>query len=105
MSAFQDQVHDDIPNEFLDPDVFGELHHVNGKAMYCVLDMDEHTQEKNAAPFGITEGDLVLFASAEDLPRGREGDRIDIDGTFYTAKVWRTDMGMHRVTLETYMTY
>lgn len=105
MSGFHDQVRDDIPNEFLDPDVFGEPHRVNGKAMFVVLDMDERTGDKNAAPYGIFDGDLVLFASTDDLPRGREGDRIDIDGRIYTAKVWRVDMGMNRITLESFGSY
>lgn len=105
MSGFHDEVHEDIYREFLDPDVFGEPHRVNGKAMFCVLDMDERTGDKNTAPYGIFEGDLVLYASTEDLPRGREGDRIDIDGRTYTAVVWRVDMGMNRVTLETFASY
>lgn len=97
---FHEMVAADIHDEFLDLDIFGEDHVVDGETIPCVLDTDVRSRNSDAAALGIYDADLVMFAAESDLPRGHEGDAMDIDGHHYIVMEWRVDMGVHRVTLK-----
>ena len=51
MSAFKDMVEVDISDVFLNPDVFGETHNLNGTDCICVISSDM-TDERKASLAG-----------------------------------------------------
>lgn len=99
MSAFREQVAADVVNEFLDHDVFADPHEVDGKVLMAVVDADQSVEAPEAKGLGLRSDDLVLYIREESMERLPEGDPLDLDGRIYTIRQWRTDMGMHRVTL------
>ena len=111
MSDLHDMVREDVVSEFMNLDFFAEEHDVqirgnrsladpaNENVIKCVLDADIHKVDAHFQGIGVQDCDCVLFARERDLPRGRAGDHLTIDGLFYTVVTWRLDMGVHEIAL------
>lgn len=99
MSAFWEQAERDVVREFLDEDVFGEPHEIDGKTIICMPDEDVLSRSDDAKDLGLYMTGLVLFVHESDLPRGHEGDPMVLDGVPRTVLDWRVDRGMHRIRL------
>lgn len=104
-SAFRDQLAGDIVNVFLDLDFFGELHCVEHRMIKVVLDEDINRQAARANELGTSMTGFVLFCRESDIDRQLEGTQLEIDGRLYTVEDWRTDEGMHRVSLSMRASY
>lgn len=104
-SAFRDQLSGDLVSVFLDLEFFGELHHVGGRMIRCVIDEDINHESKVAREFGITDTGFVMFARETDVERLNQGAQLEIDGRIYTVIDWRVDEGLSRVTLSRLTAY
>lgn len=101
MSLFHEMVAADIEQSFLDLDIFGEMHVIDDakEPVQCVLDADQSNAMSEGGDLGIYQRQIVLYVREEDAKRKAEGQTLSIDGRIYTILQWRTDMGMHRVSL------
>lgn len=101
MSAFRDRLACDAINVFLNLDYFGEVHRFDDsdEPIVCMIDEDTRTDLPGGGDLGLTARTCTLYAWERDLPRKQEGQSLVIDGRIYNILEWRTDEGMHSVTL------
>ena len=103
--SFKDICRNDITSSFLDPEVFGEEHMVDGKAVVIVLDdMENIEREKlmRSHMDGIYARQILFYVNADDLggtlpARGRI---MTLDGKKYTVVEATDESGVYAVTLE-----
>lgn len=109
MSAFKDMVDADISDVFLNPDVFGETHNLNGTDCICVISSDM-TDERKASlaggkrtPEGLHGDYLTICVKSSDLPEvPAQGTSFKVDGKSYTVDACTEDMGMLSIELGAY---
>lgn len=84
---------------FMQLDDFGELHEVDGKQIVIVIDTDELEKLKLGSTLGVTEAELLFFATEEELPDEKAPDSaINIDGMEYIVDSWSNNLGIVQVT-------
>lgn len=97
---FKSMVAQDVRRVFLDIEVFGEPHRVEGKTITAVVDDGTLTERKGGQELSVAESSLLLFAAAEDLPARRPaGEGLNVDGREYIINDWAEDMGIATVAL------
>lgn len=92
---FKSIINNDI-DVFMNLSEFGEVHTVNGKEITVIissnLNQDKSSKKQNQFYYGISQDSLVLTAKEQDLEIPREGDRIELDGVYYSVvKVAKND--------------
>lgn len=103
-SAFRKQVADDNINVFLNLEEFAEYHEIEGAKVRCIVDDDVFgkapgLKEHEAKAYGVTDVTFTLYVRAWEVERLQSGDQLEFDDQIYTVVDWRTDEGMHRITL------
>ena len=94
-SEYQEMVALDITDVFLNLDEFGSEHMVAGKNIKIVISSDQNTVLPKGYAFGVTDTNIVIFGSTEDLPSNLEpGTTLNIDGGEYNIDKANVDMGM-----------
>ena len=109
MPSFKEIVEADISDVFLNPDVFGETHNLNGTDCICVISSDM-TDERKASlaggkrtPDGLHGDYLTICVRGSDLPEvPAQGTSFRVDGTRYTVDSCTEDMGMLSIQLGAY---
>lgn len=102
--SFKDICRADITRSFLDPEVFGEEHTINGKPMVIVLDDMENVEREKRVESrmdGIYVRRVLIYVSAEDfgsLPP--HGNVLTLDGKKYTVADTADESGVYSITLE-----
>ena len=97
--SFKEQMQRDL-SVFLDLDVFGEAHEIEGKPTTICIDNDRLIEMRGGAQLGLYESFLLFFANAEDLPpRKPAGSVLNVDGREYTVDSWSVTEGMAQVIL------
>ena len=97
--TLKDEITNDINNVFLAFDDFAELHLVDGKEVFCVLDDEALKTRQGSAEIGIDEGTLLLFAKVDDLPEQRKSGVIKVDHKIYKIEDWKVNFGMAEIVL------
>ena len=105
LSPFRQLVSDDNLCVFLDLEYFGEKHNVQGNIVRCVVDDDIYGKAEVARDHGVTDSSFTLFVRECDVERQLEGTQLEYDEMLYTVLDWRTDEGMHRITLRKIAAY
>ena len=83
---------------FLDPDIFGEPHIVEGKEIIISIDNDKLIERQGGVEVSLAESSLLFFAKVEDLPPKKEpGSALNVDGREYTVDSWSETMGIAQV--------
>lgn len=105
MSAFKDMVREDIKNIFLDFDMFGEIHKLNGQDTLIIIDENELTErEKRMARTNERElhsKQLLFYVAAEDFgPLPSPNKLLDLDGRKYTITDAANEDGIYSICLE-----
>ena len=102
--SFKEICNADITRSFLDPDVFGEEHTIDGKTMVIVLDdMENIEREKRAQSRmdGIYVRRVLLYVRAEDFgPLPPHGNVLTLDGKKYMVADTADESGVYSITLE-----
>jgi len=99
MSTFKHMVTAGLQH-FLDPDIFGEPHFIEGKEVIVVVDDDMLREKQGGAAFAIAESSLLFYAKVADLPpRKAPGGLLTFDGRVYIVDDWSEAAGMATVTL------
>ncbi|MDR2648830.1 MAG: hypothetical protein LBB94_03825 [Clostridiales bacterium] len=107
MSAFKEQIENDLNAAFFNPelDEFISRHNINGKDMIIVLDEDELIKRRigkvNDYAAGVYEGDL-LFYVREAVYGGKRpdiGEHMKYDGVIHRVTDFQSDMGMFTIVL------
>lgn len=101
---FKEMVREDIKNIFLDPDVFGESHTVDGKEMVIIIDENELVErEKKVKTMaeGLHNKQLLIYVSKEDFgPEPLIGRLLELDGDYYTVTDVSDEDGIYSISLE-----
>lgn len=104
MSTFKDMVQEDIKDIFLEPDMFGEKHKLNGIEVMVIVDDSELTErEKKIRDTGMElhNRQLLFYVAAKDfgsLPSpGRE---LNFDGREYKITDAVDEQGIYSISLE-----
>ena len=105
MSAFKEQIGNDITNVFLNRDEFSELHTIDGKQMTVQVDENEAIERQMREIKPNTEGVYVkqklIYVSEEefgDLPY--IGRLLKFDGKIYRVVDAVSEAGIHSITIE-----
>jgi len=96
---FKDQLKADL-DIFFDPDVFGEVHKINGRDLTIVVDNERLMERKEKEFDGVSIGELLYFVKASDYgtsPKINEAQRFD-NRQMYVADVKETD-GIYEIIL------
>lgn len=102
--GFKDMVREDIKNIFLDTDVFGETHLVDGSEMTVIIDENELVErEKKVKTMaeGLHNKQLLIYVSGEDF--GSEpliGRLLELDGDNYAVTDVSSEGGIYAISLE-----
>lgn len=100
MSAFRDMVASDLNSVFMDLDMFGEEHRVDGQTITCVIDDKALRDRQGGAEYAVSQSSMLLYAKCDDLPSRRtNGSELMVDGIPYIIDTWDEDMGMATVAL------
>lgn len=97
--TLKDEMTNDINLVFLAFDDFAELHLVEGKEVFCILDDEALKTRQGSAEIGIDESTLLLFAKVEDLPKRKKGGLLNVDHKIYMIDDWKVNFGMAEITL------
>lgn len=101
---FKDMVRQDVKNIFLNPDVFGESHIVDGNEMTIIIDENELTErEKKMKTLaeGLHNKQLLIYVSEDDFgPEPLIGRLIELDGSYYTVTDVANEDGIYSISLE-----
>ena len=98
--GFKEQAHNDLLQTFIDLDIFGEIHTVEGKPIPIVIDNDELKERQSGQDIAVAESSTLFYARTEDLPRRRPaGESMNIDGRECLIDDWQEDMGMSTIVL------
>ena len=98
--SFKAMVEADRRRTFLNLDVFGEKHTVEGKPIAAVLDDNALKERQGGQELSVAESSLLLYAAVEDLPARRPaGEGLNVDGREYIVNDWSEDMGIATVAL------
>lgn len=104
MSAFKDMVQEDIKEIFLDFEMLGEVHKINGIDVMIIIDANELTEREkrirgmDGAP---NNRQLLFYVAAKDfgaLPL--PGKVIDLDQEDYIITDAEDEMGIYSISLE-----
>ena len=102
--SFKDICRRDIKQSFLDPEVFGEEHTVDGRIMTIVLDDLENIEREKRMKSnmdGIYVRRVLLYVSAEDFgPLPPHGNILTLDGKKYLVADTADEGGVYSITLE-----
>jgi len=97
VSRFKDMVAADL-GKFIDPDIFGESHRIEGAEVMIVPD-DDALKEKQAN-LVLSESTLLFYAKAADLPPRKNTDSLlNFDGREYIVDDWSEDAGMATIAM------
>lgn len=100
MSKFKDMVAADIKSVFLDLDVFGEEHEIDGNTIVCIIDEDGLLDRQGGATWAVGQSTKNVYAKCEDLPdRKGYGAELMVDGVPYMVNTWYENMGMATINL------
>ena len=97
--TLKDEMANDINLVFLALDDFAELHLIDGKEVFCVIDNDSLKTRQGTAEIGIDECSLLLFAKVDDLPEKKKGGILIIDHKPYKIEDWKVNFGMAEIAL------
>lgn len=102
--GFKDICAADITRSFLDPEVFGETHTIDGQPMTVVLDDMENVEREKRVESrmdGIYVRRVLIYVSAEDFgPLPPHGNVLTLDGRKYTVADTADEAGIYSITLE-----
>lgn len=97
MSRFKDMVARDL-DRFVDPDIFGEPHRIEGQEVMIVPD-DDALREKQAE-LALSESTLLFYAKVRELPpKKNAGSLLNYDGREYIVDDWSEDAGMATIAM------
>lgn len=105
MEDFKRQAFLDIAEEFFDPDIFGEMHNINGRDMLVIIDSNEaEARSKNtfehARIDGIFVDDLILYVPRKVFgEQPAKGRQLSIDGNGYRVTDSRDEGGVYSISL------
>lgn len=98
MSAFKDQVNQDILGVFLNFDEFGEHHQFQGRQVLIVQDKDLLRRRGDKA--GVDLGDFMFFVKAADLDFVPQPNAdVNFDGRHMLVTECTEDAGIYTITL------
>ena len=102
--SFKDIQRQDIKQAYLDPEVFGEEHDVNGKRMAIVLDDYESIEREKrlkSGMDGIFARQVLFYVASDDFgPLPAHGVALRLDNKLYTVMDATDESGIYAVTLE-----
>ena len=99
MKSFKEQAIDDL-NIFIDLDMFGEIHFVEGIEIPIILDDDQLTKLKGGQEMAIGESSVLLIAKSIDLPKRKgNGSALNLDGKEYIIDDWQENVGISIIAL------
>jgi hypothetical protein len=97
--TLKSQIQDDI-SLFFDLDEFAEEHEVNGETVSCIWDQDLSTERsKGDRNMGVFIHAPVLFVPLASLSKPRIGERMTVDGEYYTVTNVVDSEGILEITL------
>ncbi|MCI7302306.1 MAG: sugar ABC transporter ATP-binding protein [Clostridiales Family XIII bacterium] len=97
--SFKDMLAEDRTKVFVDPDIFGETHLVNGKEIVIVIDNDELKERQGSQDLAVEESTTLFYCKKEDLPVVYPGQTIKYDRRICMVDDVKDDMGMLTVAL------
>ena len=104
MDTFKDMVREDIKNIFLDFDLFGEIHRINGNEMLIIVDENELTEREKRIrdmEMGLHNRQLLFYVAAEDFGRlPSPGKLLDFDGKQYIITDAVDEQGIYSISME-----
>lgn len=102
--SFKDIVKSDVRGVFINPDEFGELHTVNGKQMYVILDDIENVEREKRMKShmdGIYARQVFMYVASEEFgPLPPQGDIVILDKRRYKVMDATDESGVFAITLE-----
>lgn len=103
-SSLKGMIQRDIKSIFLNPREFGEIHKVDGKEMYILIDekeLVEREKKYKTMAEGLHTKQLLFFVSAEDYgPLPLVDRQMELDGEYYTVVDAADEGGVYSITLE-----
>lgn len=104
MSAFKDMVQEDIKNIFLDFDMFGEIHKLDGMDVLVIVDESELVErEKRTKDVerGLHNRQILFYVAAEDFGEiPSVGRMLKFDGEDYLITDVTDESGVYSISLE-----
>lgn len=98
MSAFKEQIEQDILDVFIDFDEFGTVHNFQGNQVLIVQDND--LLRRRGDKTGIDLGDVMFFVKEADLDFVPQPDAdVNFDGRHMIITDCKLDDGMYAITL------
>lgn len=103
MSAFKDQVAEDIHNVFLNLDDFASVHVINGREMPCIIE-SVHAQVREKRFSDHIDGTyalkpLIHVAASDFGSLPESGASLKLDGRLYRVIEAAEEMGMYAITV------
>lgn len=99
---FKSMIKEDNQNTFTDPEVFGEKHNIDGKAMNIIIDNNEMLErEKRYTDKGLHKKQVLFYVSRDDfgiLPSA--GAAMMLDGKNYRVVDSINENGIFSIALE-----
>lgn len=104
MSAFKNMVQEDIKDVFLDFDIFGENHRLNGKKTVVIVDenelIDRASQQKDEDR-ELHNRRLLFYVAGEDFGKlPIPGKILNFDGRNYLITDAVDESGIYSISLE-----
>lgn len=103
MRAFKDMAFEDIKNVFLDPDMFGETHKLNGIEVMVIVDDSELTEREKKirdTDMGLHNRQLLFYVAAKDFgPLPSPGRELNFDGREYKITDVVDEQGIYSISL------
>ena len=100
---FKDMVQEDVKNIFLDPEVFGESHIIDGCEMTIIIDENELVErEKKVKTMaeGLHNKQLLIYVSKEDFgPEPLIGSLLELDADYYIVTDVSDEDGIYSISL------
>lgn len=104
MGAFKEMVQEDIKNIFLDFEMFGEMHNLNGKKVLVIVDEFELVEREKRIrddEMGLHNRQLLFYVSAEDFGKLPSPGRVlNFDGRQYEITDATDEQGIYSISLE-----
>ncbi len=104
MGAFKEMVQEDIKNIFLDFDMFGKMHNLNGKKVLVIVDEFELVEREKRIrddEMGLHNRQLLFYVSAEDFGKLPSPGRVlSFDGRQYMITDATDEEGIYSISLE-----
>lgn len=105
MSAFKEQIKNDITSVFLNENEFSDKHIIDGKEMTVQLDENEAIDRQMREVKPNTEGvyvkqKLIYVSEAEFGPLPVIGRLLKFDGKLYRVVDAVSEAGIHSITIE-----